>query len=303
LGKKGVSEDWDGDFDFDDSDEYFDSIGGGGKAGLSAGNQGMKVPQAIMERQADVHGQFGHVQELTLLVEELKRLRIQANLLHIIDGPSNELWKEAEGIVNLATLDDDDNDFFTPRSPSSPTFNFEEFDEDPSPSNKTKMRSNSSTEVRRSPLSVRANPSPNTSPPGRPPKTSSAKAKSVLETIYQQRGGYDHSYVDMNIHQLQKLPFDTQSLRDLVVRAGVVTRALKDVVRRAEGVSQNHGESRRPQDPPFSQIFTQPPDDSPTFQNSNLPKSKGSNGYLGGGSSKEINENDISGRMKIMTVV
>ncbi|EDN05293.1 predicted protein [Histoplasma mississippiense (nom. inval.)] len=33
----------------------------------------------------------------------------------------------------------------------------------------------------------------------------------------------------------QKLPFDTQSLRDLVIRAGVVTRSLKEVVRKAEG--------------------------------------------------------------------
>jgi hypothetical protein len=71
----------------------------------------LTLSRAIMERQASVHGQFGQVREFALMVEELKRLRAQASSLGIIEGPSIELWKEAEGIINLATQDDEDREY------------------------------------------------------------------------------------------------------------------------------------------------------------------------------------------------
>ncbi|KAL1965147.1 hypothetical protein VTN77DRAFT_6060 [Rasamsonia byssochlamydoides] len=249
LGHKGVSEDWDGDFDFGDSDDHSMDDDDGKIASGGHHHRIMKVPQAIMETQASVHGQFGQVQELTLLVEELKRLRVQGNMLRIIQGPSSELWKEAEGIVNLATVEDDENNFPPPLSPSS-HISFDDFDFDSSPTQKTPKRNDS--DVRRSPLSVWPNSGPNTSPPRR--KDTSAKVKSVLETIYQQRESSDPHTPEFCVYPQQKLPFDTQSLRDLVVRAGVVTRALKEVIRRAEGVEPT-SESPLPPDPPFSRIF------------------------------------------------
>ena len=185
---------------------------------------------------------------MTLLVEELKRLRIQGNMLRIVQGPSSELWREAEGIVNLATLEDDENNF-PPLSPSS-HLSLDDFDCDPSPTQKTRKRNDS--DVRRSPLSVWPNPGPNTTPPRRNDTT--AKAKSVLETIYQQRESSDPLSFEPCVYPQQKLPFDTQSLRDLVVRAGVVTRALKEVIRRAEGVAPA-SEPPLPPDPPFRRIF------------------------------------------------
>jgi len=262
LGSKGASEDWDGDFEFDDSDE--NSVGdGNAQLGVNTSRRGMKVPQAIMERQASVQGQFGQVQELRLLVEELKRLRLQANALQIVNGPSSELWKEAEGIVNLATVDDDEDGFSPPRSPSSPTFSFEDFDEE-SPSS-TKTRKHNNTEVRRLSFSAETNSSPSTTP-SRSRKESSAKAKSVLDMIYQQRGSRDPLSADAHAHSQQKLPFDTQSLRDLVVRAGVVTRALKEIVRKAEGVATATENEHPPPDPPFSRIFNQPSHNLSTIQ-------------------------------------
>jgi hypothetical protein len=80
-----------------------------------------------------------------------------------------------------------------------------------------------------------------------------SKAKSILETIYQQRGSREPFGGD---GQPRKLPFDTQSLRDLVARAGVVTRALKDTIREAEGVAAASENMRSP-NPPFSRIFDQ----------------------------------------------
>ncbi|KAH8693127.1 hypothetical protein BGW36DRAFT_430869 [Talaromyces proteolyticus] len=246
LGQKGVSEDWDGDFDFGDSDEG--STYGGDITSDGRDHYVMKVPQAIMESQASVHGQYGHVQELTLLVEELKRLRIQGNMLRIIQGPSSELWKEAEGIVNLATLEDDENSFPAPVSPSS-CGSFDCFESSP-PQKGVKRRD---SEIRRPALATWPNPGSNSSSPGH--KDPSEKVKSVLETIYQQRESADQQTAETPSPSLQKLPFDTQSLKDLVNRAGVVTRALKDVIRRAEGVATS-SESIPPSDPPFSRIFS-----------------------------------------------
>lgn len=250
LGQKGVSEDWDGDFDFGDESSD-DNLEIGQSAASSGRVHSMKVPQAIMETQASVHGQYGQVQELTLLVEELKRLRTQGNALHLIHGASSELWKEAEGIVNLATFEDDENTWQAPASPSS-SGSFDDFDASPSPPQKAWKHNDN--DMKRPPLTLWSDidHSPKVSATGDP----SAKAKSVLETIYQQRESSDTQSFGNSGQPQQKLTFDTQSLKELVTRAGVVTRALKDVIRRAEGVATSH-EPTIPSDPPFSRIFAQ----------------------------------------------
>lgn len=324
LGNKGVSEDWDGDFEFEDSDKQ-DEAKGNNDIQLSQmpSNQGMKVPQAIMERQASVHGQFGHVQELTLLVEELKRLRTRAGALHILDGPSNELWREAKGIINLATLEDDDEEdernYFTQHTlPPSPTFSVEDSDDDFFSNGLTKDQSGrTNNDTRRSPLSEKINPNASTTPPARPRTDSSLKAKFVLDTIHQQRGLHDPAYLESSIDPHKKLPFDTQSLRDLVIRAGVVTRSLKEIVRKAEGVcmgseTEISTNNCQPQDPPFSQMFTRPlisgAESSCCLPD--LARSKNTNnGYRGiaaaaaGTGTTPMNENDGCERMTMMTVV
>ncbi|KAL4939778.1 hypothetical protein BDV06DRAFT_224721 [Aspergillus oleicola] len=251
LGSKGVSEDWDSDFEFEDKgkDESATSESVNPK---DTGRQGVFVPEAIMERQASLHGQFGQVQELTLLVAELKRLRHQASFLDIVRGPSNDLWKEAEGIVDLATLDDDDTNQSPPRSPSSLTFSFDESEGDSSQLNDPWKRVSGD--------SWRASLSENSSARRvEPPKMTSNETKSVLDLIYQQRLSHEPTTINSHLPRSKKLPFDTQSLHDLVARAGAVTRALKEVVRKAEGVSSE--ENMHPSQPPFSRIFEHPSHD------------------------------------------
>ncbi|KAL4972902.1 hypothetical protein BDW66DRAFT_114026 [Aspergillus desertorum] len=247
LGSKGVSEDWDSDFEFEDKDKDENIT-----SNQNASHRSVIVPQAIMERQASLHGQFGQVQELTLLVEELKRLRHQASFLDIVRGPSNELWKEAEGIVDLATLDDDDHDESPPRSPSSLTFSFDESEGESSQMNDCWKRG--SGDSWRASLSENSSLRPTTSP-GPDQTVLSTKANSVLDLIYQQRLTQDPTSIHSHVPRSKKLPFDTQSLRELVVRAGVVTRALKEVVRQAEGVTNGSEENTHPPHPPFSRIF------------------------------------------------
>ncbi|KAL8832084.1 MAG: hypothetical protein Q9170_005021 [Blastenia crenularia] len=329
LGSKGVSEDWDCDFDFDESSPAPKPAHTEDEPIRMSVSSGMLVPRSIMDRQASVHGQFGHVKELTLLVEELKLLREQATLLDVIHGPSAELWKEADGIINLATLDDDEHDFFPPRSPNSPGFDLDPFEED-SPTAANRRRSAASPSRQHSSEGPERRPGSHTpahstperskqdTPQGsRPRKESVAKAKSVLETIHQQRNHYSPKFSNGRSSQ-KKLPFDTTSLRDLVTRAGVVKRALKEIVRRAEkaadGLSPStphdpsSGDSTPPDpppkpDPPFSQIF-QPPNSSRSMRKSphvtQSPKGGGNNfrsATIAG------NDNDINGHMKMMTVV
>lgn len=317
LGNKGPSEDWDGDFDFDEPSRAPKQATTSADYMHPSLSSGMLVPRAILERQASVHGQFGQVKELTLLVEELKRLQQQASGQGIMEGQSIELWKEAEGIINLATLDDE-RELFPPRSPHSPSFDFDLFDED---STRSRRRSglSSSKEDRMSsvdetsgsqPSSRRSSGIPKfeTPPPtSRPRKESSAKAKSVLETIHQQRRHYEPELLDAKLAQ-KKLPFDTTSLKDLVTRAGVVTRALKEIVRRAEnGPVTPESRPTTPRDPPYTQMFQQAPH-TPTIaksprvtQSPRSPRSQRGSPFLGG--SIAGNDSDINGHMKIMTVI
>ena len=314
LGNKGPSEDWDGDFDFDEPSRASKQATTSTDYMHSSLSSGMLVPRAILERQASVHGQFGQVKELTLLVEELKRLQQQASGQGIMEGQSIELWKEAEGIINLATLDDE-KELFPPRSPHSPSFDFDLFDED-SPRSRRRSGLSPSKEDRMSlvdessgsqPSSRRSSELPKLDAPlptSRPRKESSAKAKSVLETIHQQRRHYEPELLDAKIAQ-KKLPFDTTSLKDLVTRAGVVTRALKEIVRRAEnGPETPESRPTTPRDPPYTQMFQNAPHTPTITKNSRVtqsPRSQRGSPFLGG--SIAGNDNDINGHMKVMTVV
>ena len=322
LGNKGPSEDWDGDFDFEDvprTSKQSSSNNDGIRSNLSSG---MLVPRTILERQASVHGQFGQVKELALLVEDLKRLQQQAAGQGIMQGQSVELWKEAEGIINLATLDEEEQDIFPPRSPQSASFDFDIFDED-SPSMRSRRRSGISSPKEdvlndASGLQPSSRPSQDSigletppRPTSRPRKESTVQAKSVLETIHQQRSHYDAALLDAPFAQ-RKLPFDTTSLKDLVTRAGVVTRALKEIVRRAEnGPETPEPRSSTPRDPPYiSQMFHHPPG-SPSVsksprvaqspKSSKSPKSQRSGTFMGGNITPS--DNEINGHMKMMTVV
>ena len=318
LGNKGPSEDWDGDFDFEEAPRTPKPVSEELRPNASSG---MLVPRAILERQASVHGQFGQVKELTKLVEELKRLQQQAKLQGIIGGQAIELWKEAEGIINLATLDEEEQDLLPTNSPAA---EFDFFDED-SPSNRRQRSEAASPKDDGSTTSLQdisprlsPRPSYDTSNPETPlskprlRKQSSAKAKTVLENIHQQRTHYDPALLDAKITQ-KKLPFDTTSLKDLVTRAGVVTRALKEEVRRAENRSESPApmpDQHRPgtpPDPPFSQMF-QRPSPPASFSKSprvtQSPKSpKSSRSSMLGGSIAGNNDNEINGHMKLMTVV
>lgn len=316
LGNKGVSEEWNDDFEFEDNEEAGDGDDEADKPSLLSGKGGMRVPQSIIDRQASVQVQFGQVQELTLLVEELRRLRVHASSLRIVDGPSSSLWKDAEAIINLATLDDEADEAHGNQSPGSTTFGFDEFEDDSANKSKNNPLSPPSSEApqRRSSIFRRSTSSPATPPTSRVRGESNAQAKSFLQTMYHNRNEGD-PVIQLVRKPGDKMPFDTQDLRNLVTRAGVLTRALKEIVRKAEGVSQSPDTSPSvPRDPPFSEMFHQTTDVSSFKENNNdrtipsnnkvhgLPKSQSAHGFMHGSMSPS-NEKELAGRMELMSVV
>jgi hypothetical protein len=64
LGNKGVSEDWNDDFEFEEPATCDTQGVGDRKSEPTSARIPDFVPRAIMERQASVHGQFGQVRSL-----------------------------------------------------------------------------------------------------------------------------------------------------------------------------------------------------------------------------------------------
>lgn len=303
LGNKPVSEEWNDDFDFDDEFENaLDEQSNGLSEPKSTLRGTIKVPQAIINRQDSVHGQFNQVQEFMLLVEELKRLRTQGTRLHLLDFDP-QVWEDAESIVNLATLnDDDDDDIIPPHSPS--LSGFDDFDEDLPQSSRISSSRTRLDDTRRKDSASRLSLSnPATPPSGRPRGESLAQAKNFLQNIHEKRNGPKSSPAHVEEPKPEKLPFDTQDLRKLVEQAGVISKGLKEIIRKAEGLSLSPEKTpQRFQDPDFSKIFIRPDESpSPTLKKPFLPKSRSANSYLGSPVHND-GDDEISGHLKIMTV-
>ncbi|KAK6353749.1 hypothetical protein TWF730_008176 [Orbilia blumenaviensis] len=82
------SENWDDDFDNDFCGDVI-------------------IPKSIKDAQATVMGHLGNVREFAKQVENLKKLVEKANTRGVRNGPFSALWDDAEGIITLATVDDD----------------------------------------------------------------------------------------------------------------------------------------------------------------------------------------------------
>ncbi|UNI18229.1 hypothetical protein JDV02_004510 [Purpureocillium takamizusanense] len=99
LGTKTVSEDWDEDFEFGGANSEYEGKGAG---------EVFAVPESIRATQPSVRAHSGQIRELSLLVNDLKRLCRHGRELNMLSGDQRGLWKEAEGIIALASPDEDD---------------------------------------------------------------------------------------------------------------------------------------------------------------------------------------------------
>ncbi|KAK6214410.1 Nitrite reductase [NAD(P)H] [Pestalotiopsis sp. IQ-011] len=103
-GKK-VSEDWDDDFEFEEP------LNTGSLEDTKAANRLsiIRVPSPIQAQQPTFKAHSGHIREVSLLVNDLKRLCRLGREMGILDG-SQEMWREAERIITLCEDGPDDSE-------------------------------------------------------------------------------------------------------------------------------------------------------------------------------------------------
>lgn len=111
-----MTEDWGDDF-FEQSDTGPDSA------------IAILIPPAIQASQANVLGHVGLIRDVLPIVTELKRLCSLAREKDLLDGPHASLWKEAEGIIALASPDDADEAASPSGSPITVDFDPETVDD------------------------------------------------------------------------------------------------------------------------------------------------------------------------------
>ncbi|KAI1000291.1 hypothetical protein K3495_g7904 [Podosphaera aphanis] len=301
LGSKAISEDWDGDFEFDNVES---SNSNEGKT--SGVTNGVLVPEAIQASQENIAGHVGQIREVCLLVEDLKRLRLLGKSQGLLDGELAPLWQQAEGIIALAAPVEDEK-LEEPYSHIT-AVPFGDDDQVKSPKNKSQSITDTSDWTtnlhdcsRESPLSEHRKSIPSlsdgspgassniqNSPKGlsRPSFSLSRKissssptevARKVMESMHQQRSSSDPLMQNFFEDSGNKMPFDTTSLKDLVHRAASLTRTLGDAVRVVDDRSSSHGLVRDiDPSPAFTRVFTDPISTSPK----SLPQSQSKNSIL-----------------------
>ncbi|GAB1315882.1 hypothetical protein MFIFM68171_06092 [Madurella fahalii] len=332
LGTKTASEDWDDDFEFDGDEAAVCSPGGKD----SATSFSMVVPASIQATQPSVRAHSGQIRELSLLVNDLKRLCRHGKDLDILHGPAASKWAEAENIIALASPDEDEPEELGSSKPSmdfdrskadDDRFLDEGFDgsfldhaDDPFGITELEMSKTAVVRERHSPRrrsvfspddDIFGNwPSAEAStksaisrtPDGSSsPSRNSAIISTVIEAMKQQRSTTETAKATPAKTPDTKLFFDTNSLQELVRRAGQLRDSLSDAVRRAELLTQSpagtprrerHSRHNNPDgSPAFTRVFTDPASSSPK----RLPKTHSGNSVLSRASVE-------SPRMQLMTV-
>ncbi|GJD00866.1 hypothetical protein ColKHC_09691 [Colletotrichum higginsianum] len=303
LSSKTVSEDWDDDFEF----------GGNESEDKEADNSfAMVVPASIQASQPSLKQHSGHIRELSLLVNDLKRLCRLGRDLDMLGGSNAGVWKEAEGIIALASPDEDELEGMDVDS-SSVMSGFDAMS--PAPIEKEDpfdevLELNMSKTATFGLLARRRHlwgnsPAPDELPSPRPrtPENNinmgghdvTDIVRSVLDAM-QQRSISDSARDD-------KVHFGTNSLKALVKRAGDLRDILSEVVRRADQITSSPARTPRQHSdsPAFTRVFTPEHTPSPSSPPKKLPQNRSTNSGLGRGS---VDASPSSGlqRMQMMTV-
>jgi hypothetical protein len=319
LSTKNVSEDWDDDFEFEEELEVGPAVGKQVESRLS-----MIVPVSIQATQPTVKAHSSQIRELSLLVNDLKRLCRLGREMNMLGGSSTKLWREAEGIIALASPDEDGTD----AGLGSPTTgeNGDVDISDASSQLKLAVVKERPVARRRSVFSPDDNIFGNRaqiddleadSRPKTPeqqtdmgPYNPSSVARSVMETMqlrWRQPGEEDEDEEDDLSHG--RLNFDTNSLRELVKRAGDLRDLLADQVRKAEHITnspvrtprRDRGGGKNPDgSPAFTRVFDDPASSpSRRLQNSH---NHGSKSPLNEAPANSSPSTALSQRLQMMTV-
>lgn len=258
VGTKGVTEDWNEDFDFDEAPPPLPELD---ERRIDSGHA-MFVPKSIREQQENVVANISLLREWGLLIEELKDLRIRAVALDMLTGPYAHAWQEVDAMIELADQESEEATLQPQRSPpSSPGFDYSAFEEPPLPplpslNNGHRPRGNTVVRVVEPVLTEDEvvlgprQPSPHPVAPidgfaPRPRKDSEAVARSVIEALQSKRSVSDPTALKGS-PVTKKVPFDTATLRHIVPYVNGLKRKVKDALRETEGLYS----SPRRQSPP-----------------------------------------------------
>ncbi|POR34428.1 Uncharacterized protein TPAR_05361 [Tolypocladium paradoxum] len=331
MGTRTVSEDWDEDFEF-----------GGGNAGNDDKGNGhmFAVPESIRATQPSVKAHSGQIRELSLLVNDLKRLCRHGRDMNMLNGEQKGLWKEAEGIIALASPDEDD---VNEDHQSTSSVDLDSLDinhrlveggydpasldrldaaidsQEPAMSKTAVVRERQSPR-RRSVFSPEDDifggnwPLPDESTqPGRPsrPRTPDNRAskpgdvtgvvRSVMESMHH-RSSTEPTHEPRNNHHNKRVHFDTNSLKALVRRAGELRDSLSDMIRRADQITQSPARTpRHERRLESSPAFTRVFDD-PGSSPRRVVKSRGTNPMMDGASPDKSPSSPMDRRVPMMTV-
>ncbi|TDZ33456.1 hypothetical protein CTRI78_v011681 [Colletotrichum trifolii] len=317
LGTKTASEDWDDDFEFGGNETEDKTL---------SDAFAMVVPASIQASQPSLKQHTGHIRELSLLVNDLKRLCRHGRDLDMLGGSTAGLWKEAEGIIALASPDEDELEGMDVDSSSVMSERFMEgFDAaSPAPIEKEdpfdevhEINVSKTAVIRERPAGRRRSVfSPDDDIFGgnnmSPDEIAAARPKTPENNI--NVGGHDVTDIVRSVLDAMqqsvpdssnddKLHFGTNSLKALVKRASDLRDTLSEVVRRADQLTSSPARTPRQHNdsPAFTRVFTPEHTPSPSSPPKKLPHSRSTNSVLGRGSVDASPSNGLQ-RMQMMTV-
>lgn len=281
IGSKGVTEDWNDDFDFSELPEEPTPKSVAGSHRIDSGSA-MVVPKSIQEQQNNVLANISLLREWGLLIEELKEHRIRGISLGIVEGSHSGMWEEVDAMIDLADQEAEHQEVPRASPPSSPGFDEDAFDDVSASPNlgRGRRKSGSPNDDLTKTHTVRPRKSilppndrifgPQTSPvplkpkyetPAtpeskpiitRPRKDSEAKARSVIEALQSRKSVFESPANAPPTPSPKKVPFDTATLRRIVPYVSTLTRKVKDTIRDAEGLYYSPTTSPQHEEPPFA---------------------------------------------------
>ncbi|CAA9958474.1 hypothetical protein PTMSG1_02032 [Pyrenophora teres f. maculata] len=276
VGSKGVTEDWNDDFDFSELNEDPVAESDSPPSNITA----MVVPKSIQEQQNNVLANISLLREWGLLIEELKEHRVRAVALGIVQDSQSSMWEEVDAMIDLADQEADHSGVAHDSPPSSPGFDGDAFEEpSPSPSHgrgRGKLTEDASKHTGRKsilppnddifapqsspvpPKSKIDNVSATRDPKAivtRPRKDSEAKARSVIEALQKRRSTHEAILDAPPTPSSKKVPFDTATLRRIVPYVSTLTHKVKETIRDVEGLYSSPSASPMHEEPPYSRSF------------------------------------------------
>jgi hypothetical protein len=332
VGSKGVTEDWDEDFDFGDKSAVAAPANGHDDKRTDS-MQPIAIPQKIKEHQISVMNNISLVREFGIMIEQLKTLKPRAASLGLVSQANDDLYELVDSMIELA---DQEAEIPAGRQspPSSPGFDLSGFDEPTAIRNSKKTRrivsanERHDTVIRTPPMtktkrktvlpdendvftspatqldqSKPATPVPSETIP-RPRKDSEAMARSVIEALKKKKSHQETAVSLQPVPSTRRVQFDTRTLRHIVPYVSSLVRRVKDQIREVERLDieseSDWDTDLEPRDHPLAHVFRDPSPipESPSSRKSRVLHASRTQTKDGPSSMEEINK-----KLKMMTVM